>query len=269
VKACRDPETPCMGQENYNICTSLLDSGCPEDKIIYMEMCPVIVSCMVDLPARKPRNIEPSRNPTPAPASPTLVSTVLPTGICTVPKRATPRRPSECSKARNNAYEEAISLFRSEFNDCDCDSIGQFSIAAMEQLLEKKYKVDPKGNSRREGVKKCARDGVERYIIDAADACIGPDTCQEVGFLVTDLIITDFCELPVATRFNPQQLKQCAKEARKVCEEDLFGALIDFLKGGYDCPAKDQFGSAAEAKQFIADELSTQCKSGVEKLLFG
>jgi len=50
---CRDAESPCMGQENYDICISLLERGCPENKIVYMEMCPVSVSCMVDLAEEK------------------------------------------------------------------------------------------------------------------------------------------------------------------------------------------------------------------------
>merc|ERR1719491_334848 len=52
-KVCRDAESPCMGQENYDICISLLERGCPENKIVYMEMCPVSVSCMVDLAEEK------------------------------------------------------------------------------------------------------------------------------------------------------------------------------------------------------------------------
>merc|ERR1740139_666396 len=52
-KVCRDAESPCMGQENYDICISLLGRGCPENKIVYMEMCPVSVSCMVDLAEEK------------------------------------------------------------------------------------------------------------------------------------------------------------------------------------------------------------------------
>merc|ERR1719297_256908 len=195
-------------------------------------------------------------------ASPTLETEIIPPPInrmCKVPERPKSRRSSRCSDARNKAYEEAISLYQSDFDGCDCYNVGQFSKAASKQLLEEKYKQDPKGNSQREGVKKCARDGVERYITDAAEACIGPDTCRDVGFLVTDLIITYFCELPVTTRFNPQQLKECAKEARKVCEGDLFGALIDFLKGGYECPAKDVFDSAEEAQKYINEELRKQC----------
>jgi len=191
-----------------------------------------------------------------------------PTGICTVPDRGPERRRSRCSRARNAAYEEVLSLFQSRFSDCDCYQVGQFSVSAMEKLLEGKYKADKKGNSRQEALKTCARDGVERFINDAAEACIGPSTCQEIGFLVTDLIITDFCAIPSTARYNNNLLKECAREARQVCKGDLFGALIDFLKDGYECPAKDQFGSAAEAKEFMKEELSKQCRARVEDMLF-
>jgi len=190
------------------------------------------------------------------------------TGICAVPDRGSERRPSRCSSARNAAYEEAVSLFQSRFYDCDCYEVGQFSVSAIDELLERKYKADEKGNSRQEALKKCARDGVERYINDAAKACIGPSTCQDIGFLVTDLIITDFCALPSTARYNNNLLKECASEAKQVCRGDLFGALIDFLKGGYECPAKDQFGSAAEAREFMEKELSKKCNARVDKLLF-
>ena len=86
--------------------------------------------------------------------------------------------------------------------------------------------------------------------------------------MVTDSISTDFCAIPSELRYNNNLLKECAKEARNVCKDDLFGALIDFLKGGYECPAKDQFGSAADAKDFMKEELSKQCRDKVEELLF-
>ena len=235
-------------------------------------------------PPRSTPTSTPTLVPTETPTStPTLVPTETPTstptlvptktiqkrtGICAVPDRGSERRPSRCSSARNAAYEEAVSLFQSRFYDCDCYEVGQFSVSAIDELLERKYKADEKGNSRQEALKKCARDGVERYINDAAKACIGPSTCQDIGFLVTDLIITDFCALPSTTRYNNNLLKECASEAKQVCRGDLFGALIDFLKGGYECPAKDQFGSAADAKDFMKDELSKQCRARVEELLF-
>jgi len=216
----------------------------------------------------KPVTVMPHAHPSPIPPPPTGTRTTSPTGICTVPDRVPDRRSSQCSSARNAAYEEALSLFQSRFYDCDCYQVGQFSVSATDELLERKYKADKKGNSRKEALKICARDGVERYINDAAKACIGPSTCQDIGFLVTDLIITDFCAIPSITRYNNDQLKECAREARQVCKGDLFGALIDFLKGGYECPAKDQFGSAAEAREFMEKELSKKCNARVDKLLF-
>ena len=76
------------------------------------------------------------------------------------------------------------------------------------------------------------------------------------------------CEIHSTARYNNKLLKECAREGRQVCRDDLFGALIDFLKDGYKFPPKNEFGCAAEAKDFMKDELSNQCRARVEELLF-
>ena len=98
---------------------------------------------------------------------------IAPTGICTVPDRSNSKRTTECTNARDKAYEESISLFQSDFENCDCSGVAQFATVAKEELLGKAYKEDPENSTRQEKVKICARDGVRRYIKVAVEACIG------------------------------------------------------------------------------------------------
>jgi len=97
----------------------------------------------------------------------------VPTGICKVPDRSKSVRRTQCVNARDKAYEESISLFQSEFYNCDCSKVTQFAKTAKQELLEKTYKENFESSTLQEEViKSCARDGVGRCIKVATEACI-------------------------------------------------------------------------------------------------
>merc|ERR1712232_143228 len=101
-----------------------------------------------------------------------MTRAIVRNGVCKVPDRSNSMRKTECTNARDKGYEESISLFQSEFYDCDCSKFDQFARAAKQDLLKKIYKADPENSTLQdEVIKICARDGVGRYIKDASKAC--------------------------------------------------------------------------------------------------
>jgi len=182
-------------------------------------------------------------------------SITITSGSCPLPEKEILESGSVCENRKKRGYNDAKAFFESNFDSCDCDSVNEFTIQAETELL---------GN-------RCSRNGVQDFIDDTALVC-NLATCKDVGILLSDLIIKDFCEIP-SVRVTPspyylesKDFEKCEKKANEICEEQLFKSLVKLLKDESECTPVSDF-DAMRAREHIISKLSKKCKEEVQHFL--